>query len=144
MNKDAKLGNMSLKDRIALCSGRDYWHTKPIPAYELPSIMMCDGPHGLRKQENAADMLGLHESIPATCFPTAVSTACSWDAELLGEVGRAIAKEACANGVSIVLGPGANIKRNPLCGRNFEYFPRTPISPASSPPPISAAWRKRA
>ena len=88
--------------------------------------MMTDGPHGLRKQAGDADMLGINQSIPATCFPTAVSTACSWDEELLGKIGKAIASEAAANGVGLLLGPGANIKRNPLCGRNFEYFSEDP------------------
>lgn len=115
---------LSLEEKIALCSGADFWHTKEMPG--VPTMMMCDGPHGLRKQEDAADMLGVNQAVPATCFPTAVSTACSWDVELLSEVGRAIGAEAAAQGVGLVLGPGANIKRNPLCGRNFEYFSEDP------------------
>jgi len=115
---------LTLEEKIALCSGADFWHTKEIPG--APAMMMCDGPHGLRKQEDAADMLGVNESVPATCFPTAVSTACSWDEALLGEIGEAIASEAAANGVGLLLGPGANIKRDPLCGRNFEYFSEDP------------------
>ena len=87
---------------------------------------MSDGPHGLRKQEETADMLGINRSVPATCFPTAVSTACSFDEELLTDIGRAIGEEAAAHGVGLLLGPGANIKRNPLCGRNFEYFSEDP------------------
>lgn len=115
---------MTIRDKIALCSGKDFWHTK---TYEnIPVLTMSDGPHGLRKQVEAADMLGINRSVPATCFPTAVTTACSWDDTLLNEVGRAIAKEAAANGVGLLLGPGANIKRNPLCGRNFEYFSEDP------------------
>ncbi len=115
---------LTLEQKVALCSGESFWHTKEMPG--VPQIMMTDGPHGLRKQEDGADMLGINQSVPATCFPTAVSTACSWDAELLSKVGEAIASEAAANGVSLLLGPGANIKRNPLCGRNFEYFSEDP------------------
>ena len=91
-----------------------------------PSMFMCDGPHGLRKQESHNDHLGVHKSRPATCFPAAVTSACSWDLELIGEIGSAIAEEAADQGVGIFLGPGVNIKRNPLCGRNFEYFSEDP------------------
>ena len=115
---------LTLEQKIDLCEGKDFWHSKEMPG--VPQIMMTDGPHGLRKQEDASDMLGINASVPATCFPTAVSTACSWDEELLSKVGEAIASEAAANGVGLLLGPGANIKRNPLCGRNFEYFSEDP------------------
>ena len=118
--------SMTLEDKVALGSGKDFWHTKDMPQYGIDSMMMSDGPHGLRKQEDAADMLGINKSVPATSFPTAVSSACSWDKELLKKEGEAIAREAAANGVGVVLGPGANIKRNPLCGRNFEYFSEDP------------------
>ena len=118
-NKD-----LTVEEKIALCSGEDFWHAKEMPG--VPKLMMTDGPHGLRKQEDTADMLGVNKSVPATCFPTAVSTACSWDADLLKKIGQAIALEAAANGVGLLLGPGANIKRNPLCGRNFEYFSEDP------------------
>ena len=87
---------------------------------------MCDGPHGLRKQENAADMLGVHESRKATCFPSEVTMAGSWDVGLLEQIGAAIGEEAREQGVGLVLGPGANLKRDPLCGRNFEYFSEDP------------------
>lgn len=117
---------MSLKEKIALCSGRDFWHTKEFDRYGIPSAAMADGPHGLRKQLKQADSWGIHLSEPATCFPAAVSTACSWDPELLGEIAAAIAEEAAAAGVGLLLGPGLNIKRNPLCGRNFEYFSEDP------------------
>lgn len=120
------LSKMTLAEKIALCSGADFWHTKAFAQHGIPALMMADGPHGLRKQEDAADMLGINKSIPATCFPTAVSTACSWDEALLGEIGEAIAREAALHGVGVILGPGANIKRNPLCGRNFEYFSEDP------------------
>ena len=121
-----KIDKMTTREKIELCSGKNFWHTKAMPAHGIPSIMMCDGPHGLRKQENAADMLGLNNSVPATCFPTAVATGCSWDVDLMQEIGSAIAREAKANQVGVVLGPGANIKRNPLCGRNFEYISEDP------------------
>ncbi len=117
---------MTLEDKIALCSGKDFWHTKDMPQYDLPSIMMCDGPHGLRKQEAEADMLGVNASVPATCFPTAVTTGSSWNVDLMQKIGEAIAEEALSHQVSIVLGPGANMKRNPLCGRNFEYISEDP------------------
>lgn len=117
---------MTLEQKIALCSGKDFWHTKAFPDSGIPSIMLCDGPHGLRKQENAADMLGVNRSVPATCFPTASLSACSFDTELLAEEGRAIAAEAAAQDVAVVLGPGVCLKRNPLCGRNFEYFSEDP------------------
>ncbi len=119
-----KVNELSLEEKVALCSGADFWHTKQMPG--VPAMMMSDGPHGLRKQESAADMLGVNQAVPATCFPTAVSTACSWDEELLAQIGEAIASEAAANEVGLLLGPGANIKRNPLCGRNFEYFSEDP------------------
>ena len=126
MNIEQILDNMTLEEKIALCSGADFWHTKAMAHHGIPSMMMSDGPHGLRKQPETADMLGINESVPATSFPTAVLSACSWDKELLKREGEAIAREAIANKVSLVLGPGANIKRNPLCGRNFEYFSEYP------------------
>lgn len=121
-----KTEQMKLKEKIALCSGSDFWHTKAMLQHGLPAMMMCDGPHGLRKQEDATDRLGVNQSVPATCFPAAVSTACSFDEDLISEIGQAIAEEAAANGVGLLLGPSANIKRNPLCGRNFEYISEDP------------------
>lgn len=126
MNVEQTLKQMTLEDKVALGSGKDFWHTKEMPQYGIESIMMADGPHGLRKQPEEADMLGINDSIEATSFPTAVLSACSFDEKLLEQMGKAIAMEAKANKVSIVLGPGANIKRNPLCGRNFEYFSEDP------------------
>lgn len=117
---------MTLKEKASLCSGIDFWNTQPIPRLGIPSIMMTDGPHGLRKQEGDADHLGLNLSIPATCFPSAVGQASSWDSELVNKVGKAIGREAQAQNISIVLGPGVNIKRSPLCGRNFEYYSEDP------------------
>ena len=126
MNIEQILENMTLEEKIALCSGADFWHTKEIKNHGIPSMMMSDGPHGLRKQPESADMLGINESVPATSFPTASISACSWDQELLKREGEAIAREAIANRVNMILGPGANIKRSPLCGRNFEYFSEDP------------------
>lgn len=121
------LTQMSLEEKIALCSGRSFWETKTYEKYGIPSLFMCDGPHGLRKQENAADMMGVNASRPATCFPAEVTTAASWDPDLLERIGVAVAEEAKEQQVGLVLGPGANLKRNPLCGRNFEYFSEDPF-----------------
>ena len=126
MDIEKILQQMTLEDKIALCSGENFWETKKYEKYGIPSLFMCDGPHGLRKQENAADMLGVNESRKATCFPAEVTTAGSWDPDLLAEIGAAIGEEAKEQGVGLVLGPGANLKRNPLCGRNFEYFSEDP------------------
>ena len=114
---------MSLEEKASLCSGLGFWHTKPIERLGIPSIMMTDGPHGLRKQEKE----GFGKSVPATCFPTAVTLASSWDRKLIEKVGSAIGEECQAEGVSIILGPGVNIKRSPLCGRNFEYYSEDPF-----------------
>ena len=126
MDIEKILQQMTLEDKIALCSGENFWETKKYEKYGIPSLFMCDGPHGLRKQEDAADMLGVNKSRPATCFPAEVTTAGSWDPELLTAIGSAIGQEAREQGVGLVLGPGANLKRNPLCGRNFEYFSEDP------------------
>lgn len=126
MNYKAVLSKMNLQDKIALCSGADFWHTKQMDQYNIPDIMLADGPNGLRKQETGTDMLGINASVPATSFPAAVSVGNSWDEEIAQKVGEAIAQEAAANGVALVLGPGANIKRSPLCGRNFEYYSEDP------------------
>ena len=126
MDIEKILQQMTLEDKIALCSGANFWETKKYETYGIPALFMCDGPHGLRKQENAADMLGVNNSRPATCFPAEVTTAGSWDPELLEQIGAAIGEEAKEQGVGLVLGPGANLKRNPLCGRNFEYFSEDP------------------
>lgn len=126
MDIETILQQMTLEDKIALCSGANFWETKKYETYGIPALFMCDGPHGLRKQEKAADMLGVNNSRPATCFPAEVTTAGSWDPELLEQIGAAIGEEAKEQGVGLVLGPGANLKRNPLCGRNFEYFSEDP------------------
>ena len=126
MDVEKILQQMTLEEKIALCSGENFWQTKTFAQYGIPALFMCDGPHGLRKQENGADMLGVHESREATCFPAEVTAAGSWDPELLEQIGAAIGEEAKDQGVGLVLGPGANLKRNPLCGRNFEYFSEDP------------------
>ena len=115
---------LSLEEKASLCSGKDMWHFKGIERLGIPEVMVTDGPHGLRKQEEK--QLLLNQSVKATCFPTAVTTACSWDEELLEYLGRTLGEEAVCEGVRVVLGPGMNIKRDPLCGRNFEYFSEDP------------------
>lgn len=117
---------MTLEEKAGLCSGFDFWNTKAIERLGIPSIMMTDGPHGLRKQVGDTDHLGINNSVPSTCFPSAAGLACSWDKDLVNKVGGAIGEECQAENVAIVLGPGANIKRSPLCGRNFEYFSEDP------------------
>lgn len=123
---DQILARMNLKEKIAFCTGADFWHTKALPEYHVPQMMMSDGPHGLRCQKGKNDMIGIRQSQPATCFPAAVTAGASWNEELYAEEGEAIGKEALAAGVSVVLGPGCNIKRNPLGGRNFEYLSEDP------------------
>lgn len=118
---------MTLEEKASLMSGANFWNTKPVKRLGIPSMMLTDGPHGLRKQAGKADHLGLNKSIPATCFPTAATLANSWDETLLESVGECLGREAAANDVSVLLGPGLNIKRSPLCGRNFEYFSEDPF-----------------
>lgn len=124
---DISASDLTLDEKASLTSGADFWTTKAIDRVGLPSIMMTDGPHGLRKQSGSTDHLGLAGSVPATCFPPAVGIGSSFDPELLERVGAAIAVEAAIEDVAVVLGPGINIKRSPLCGRNFEYFSEDPI-----------------
>ena len=120
------ISQMTLKEKASLCSGKDFWHLKSIKRLGIPEIMVCDGPHGLRKQNAENKEVGLTNSYPATCFPTAATTACSWDPDLLYEMGQALGEECLKEEVSVVLGPGVNMKRSPLCGRNFEYFSEDP------------------
>ena len=117
---------MTLEEKAALLSGKGEWQTWNIDRLGIPSVYCSDGPHGIRKQAGAGDHLGLNPSLPATCFPTAATVANSWDPSLGEEIGKALGEEAAAQGVDIVLGPGLNIKRSPLCGRNFEYFSEDP------------------
>ena len=126
MNVKELIQQLTLEEKAALVQGKTMWTTWPIPRLNIPSIFLSDGPHGLRKQAGPADNLGLNESIPATCFPTAATMANSWDTELGEELGQYLGAEAAANDVNILLGPGLNIKRSPLCGRNFEYFSEDP------------------
>lgn len=121
------LAQLTLEEKCSLLSGSDFWHTQPVERLGIPALMVSDGPHGLRKQAVGADEMGLEESVPATCFPTAAALASTWDVMLLTEIGRALAEEAKAQGVGVILGPGVNLKRSPLCGRNFEYFSEDPL-----------------
>ena len=118
---------MTLEEKASLCSGLTFWKTKPIERLDVPSVWMSDGPHGIRKEKQNAGTNVMKPAETATCFPPAVTTASSWDTDLIEEVGSAIAEEAKALKVSTVLGPGVNIKRSPLCGRNFEYFSEDPF-----------------
>jgi beta-glucosidase len=111
---------------IALTGGSDFWHTHAVPEAGLPEVMLTDGPHGVRKQAGSADHVGINDSVPATCFPPAVGLASTWNPGLLTEVGKALGEECRALKVGVLLGPGLNIKRSPLCGRNFEYFSEDP------------------
>ena len=123
------LGSMSLDEKVALTIGENSWMTRSAEKYGIPALFMCDGPSGLRKQEQVqeTDMLGINDSRPATCFPAAVTNASTWDPDLMEEVGRAIGEEARDQNVGMVLGPGLNIKRDPRCGRNFEYYSEDPL-----------------
>ncbi|MCK4898480.1 MAG: glycoside hydrolase family 3 C-terminal domain-containing protein [Anaerolineales bacterium] len=126
--KDVKsiIAQMTLEEKASLCSGLDFWHLKGNDRLGVPSIMVTDGPHGLRKQAGDSDQVGLSESIPATCFPTASALAATWNRELVYQVGEALGEECQEEKVGVILGPGVNIKRSPLCGRNFEYFSEDP------------------
>ena len=123
----ALVARMSVDEKASLMSGSSFWDLQALPQYELGKVMVSDGPHGLRKQANQSDHMGLNASVPATCFPTAVTLASSWDRTLLAEVGAAIGLECRKEDVSVLLAPGVNIKRNPLCGRNFEYYSEDPF-----------------
>lgn len=123
---DEILSEMTLEEKVQLCSGADFWHTKAVERLSLPGVMMCDGPHGLRKQEGEADHLGIHKSIETVCYPTASALAASFDIEVLSKLGEALGQECQAENVGMLLGPGLNMKRSPLCGRNFEYFSEDP------------------
>ncbi|WP_342571810.1 glycoside hydrolase family 3 C-terminal domain-containing protein [Paenibacillus sp. FSL R5-0749] len=118
---------MTLEEKAGMCSGLNFWHLKGVERHGIPSIMVTDGPHGLRKQDGSADHLGLTSSVPATCFPSAAGLASSWDKDLARQVGVALGEECQAEDVAVLLGPGVNIKRSPLGGRNFEYFSEDPL-----------------
>lgn len=126
MKYEKLISQMTLEEKASLMSGANFWNTKPVARLGIPGMMLTDGPHGLRKQGGKADHLGLNKSIPATCYPSAAGLANTWDEELLEEMGKHLGLEAASEGVSVLLGPGVNIKRSPLCGRNFEYFSEDP------------------
>ena len=125
-NTELLLKKLTLEEKCALLSGAETFKTRGMPEHGIPQIWLSDGPHGLRKQAGESDHLGLNPSVPATCFPTASAVANSWDAALGEEIGAALGEEAAAQEVSVLLGPGLNMKRNPLCGRSFEYFSEDP------------------
>ena len=127
MNRKEILQKLTLEEKAALLSGTDFMYTNPIPRLDIPAVSMSDGPHGLRKQKGDSQDNGVSESEPATSFPTAATTASSWNPENVYKMGKAIAVECANHDVDILLGPGVNIKRNPLCGRNFEYFSEDPV-----------------
>lgn len=120
------IDRLTLEEKAALCSGKDFWHLNGVSRLGLPEIMVSDGPHGLRKHNDKKSKTDIMGSVPAICFPTAVTTASSWDEDLLFEMGEALGEECLAESISVLLGPGLNIKRSPLCGRNFEYFSEDP------------------
>src|SRR5215211_7417737 len=120
------LADLTVDEKAALTSGSGFWWTHPVERCGVPRVMVADGPHGLRVQPREGDHVGLGGSLPATCFPTASAIASSWNPVLLHAVGEALAQEARACNLSVILGPGINMKRSPLCGRNFEYFSEDP------------------
>src|SRR4051794_3309089 len=126
LDVDALLSELTLEEKAALTSGSSFWYTAPVDRLGIPKIMVSDGPHGLRAQPGEGDHVGLGGSIPSTCFPTAAAIASAWNPDLLHRVGEALAQEARAIRLSVILGPGINMKRSPLCGRNFEYFSEDP------------------
>lgn len=121
------VAQMTLEEKTAMCSGADFWHTEAVERLGIPASMVSDGPHGLRKQDEQGDHLGVNESIKAVCFPAGCGTAASFNRELLRKMGEALGDECQAEGVSVILGPAVNIKRSPLCGRNFEYYSEDPV-----------------
>ncbi len=120
------MADIPLQSKVALTGGADFWHSHAVPEADLPQVMLTDGPHGVRKQSGATDHVGLGESVPATCFPPAVALSSTWSRDTVRQVGEALGEESSALGVGVLLGPGVNIKRSPLCGRNFEYFSEDP------------------
>ncbi|MBJ7553814.1 glycoside hydrolase family 3 C-terminal domain-containing protein [Marinomonas spartinae] len=132
------LAELTLEEKATLCTGKDFWHLHGVERLNLPSIMVTDGPHGLRKQAGKGDHVGLNAAVKATCFPTASGLAASWNLPLIEQMGVALGKECRTENVSVLLGPGTNIKRNPLGGRNFEYFSEDPFLAGE----LSSAWIK--
>lgn len=121
------VAQMTLEEKAAMCSGADFWHTEAVARLGIPASMVSDGPHGLRKQDQEGDHLGVNDSIKAVCFPAGCGTAASFNRELLTQMGEVLGNECQAEGVSVILGPAVNIKRSPLCGRNFEYYSEDPL-----------------
>lgn len=121
------VNELTLEEKASLCSGADFWHTKAIDRLNIPAAMVSDGPHGIRKQESLADHMGVAESIKAIGFPTASAMACSFDRDLLHKIGDALGEECVAEDLAVLLGPGINMKRSPICGRNFEYYSEDPV-----------------
>ncbi|HRW42269.1 MAG TPA: glycoside hydrolase family 3 N-terminal domain-containing protein, partial [Microthrixaceae bacterium] len=130
------VASLDLATKVRLLGGRGFWALHPVPEHGIAGIVVTDGPHGLRCQVASADHLGLSPALPSTCFPTASNLGSSWDVDLLDEVGRAIGVEANALGVSVVLGPGVNLKRHPAGGRSFEYLSEDPLLGGT----LAAAW----
>ena len=122
------ISQMTLEEKAGMCSGADFWHTKAAERLGIPSVMVSDGPHGLRKQSEAADHLGINDSIKAVCFPAGCALASSFDRDLAKKMGETIGQECQAEDISTILGPAVNIKRSPLCGRNFEYYSEDPYA----------------
>jgi beta-glucosidase len=127
LDVDRLLSELTLPEKASLTSGSSFWYTAPVERLSIPRIMVSDGPHGLRAQPGEGDHVGLGDSVPATCFPTASAVASAWNPDLLRRIGQALAQEARAINLSVILGPGINMKRSPLCGRNFEYFSEDPF-----------------
>ena len=121
------IAQMTVEEKASLCSGQDFWHLQGVERLGVPAVMVADGPHGLRKQQDAGDHLGLNESIPAVCFPAGCASAASFDREILKKLGETLGNECQAENISTILGPAMNIKRSPLCGRNFEYYSEDPL-----------------
>ena len=121
------VAQMTLEEKAAMCSGADFWHTEAVERLGIPASMVSDGPHGLRKQDQRGDHLGVNDSIKAVCFPAGCGTAASFNRDLLRKMGETLGNECQAEGVSVILGPAVNIKRSPLCGRNFEYYSEDPL-----------------
>ena len=121
------VSQMTLEEKASMCSGADFWHTEAVARLGIPASMVSDGPHGLRKQDQEGDHLGVNDSIKAVCFPAGCGTAASFNRELIQQMGETLGEECQAEGVSVILGPAVNIKRSPLCGRNFEYYSEDPL-----------------
>ena len=144
MKQQKLVEKMTIEEKAAFLSGKTVWQTREIDRLSIPSIFLSDGPHGIRKQAGVGDHLGLNASLNATCFPTAATIANSWNQDLGEEIGQALGEEAASMDVNILLGPGLNIKRSPLCGRNFEYFQKIHIFPGRWQRHIFVEYRVKA